>query len=53
MMVKELTTKKKLFYQMVKIIPQGRNVLMDAQKGTKVLTHEQQLFEMMQGNNEC
>jgi hypothetical protein len=40
---------EKLFYQMVKIIPQGRNVLMDAQKGTKVLTHEQQLFEMMQG----
>jgi hypothetical protein len=30
------------------IIPQGRNVLMDALKGTKVLTHEQQLFEMMQ-----
>jgi hypothetical protein len=30
------------------IIPQGRNVLMDAPKGTKVLTHEQQLFEMMQ-----
>jgi hypothetical protein len=26
----------------------GRNVLMDAPKGTKVLTHEQQLFEMMQ-----
>lgn len=30
------------------ITPQGRNVLMDAPKGTKVLTHEQQLFEMMQ-----
>jgi hypothetical protein len=30
------------------VIPQGRNVLMDAPKGTKVLTHEQQLFEMMQ-----
>jgi hypothetical protein len=26
------TTKEKLFYQMVKIIPQGRNVLMDAPK---------------------
>lgn len=32
------------------IMPQGRNVLMDAPKGTKVLTHEQQLFEMMQSN---
>ena len=32
------------------ITPQGRNVLMDAPKGTKVLTHEQQLFEMMQSN---
>ena len=32
------------------ILPQGRNVLMNAPKGTKVLTHEQQLFEMMQDN---
>ena len=30
------------------IMPQGRNVLMDAPSGTKVLTHEQQFFEMMQ-----
>jgi len=30
---------------------QGRNVLMDAPKGTKVLNHEQQLFEMLQSNN--
>ena len=33
------------------IRPQGRNVLMDAPKGTKVLNHEQQLFEMLQSNN--
>lgn len=33
------------------IRPQGRNVLMDAPKGTKVLNHEQQLFEMLQNNN--
>jgi len=33
------------------IMPQGRNVLMDAPKGTKVLNHEQQLFEMLQSNN--
>lgn len=33
------------------IMPQGRNVLMDAPKGTKVLNHEQQLFEMLQNNN--
>jgi len=32
------------------ILPQGRNVLMNAPKGTKVLTHEQQLQEMMQDN---
>lgn len=32
------------------ILPQGRNVLMNAPKGTKVLTHEQQLAEMMQDN---
>jgi hypothetical protein len=32
------------------ITPQGRNVLMNAPAGTKVLTHEQQLFEMMQSN---
>jgi hypothetical protein len=37
MMVKELTTKKKVILPNGKeIIPQGRNVLMDA-KGTKVL----------------
>ena len=33
------------------IRPQGRNVLMNAPKGTKVLNHEQQLFEMLQSNN--
>lgn len=33
------------------IRPQGRNVLMNAPKGTKVLNHEQQLFEMLQNNN--
>ena len=33
------------------IRPQGRNVLMYAPKGTKVLNHEQQLFEMLQNNN--
>jgi hypothetical protein len=38
MMVKGKLPRKKLFYQMVKIIPQGRNVLMDAPKGTKVNT---------------
>lgn len=27
--------------------PQGRNVLLDAPKGTKVLTHEQQIHEML------
>lgn len=31
------------------ILPQDRNVLMEAPKGTKVLNHEQQLFEMLQG----
>ena len=29
------------------IIPEGRNVLMNAPKGTKVLTHEQQIMEML------
>jgi hypothetical protein len=48
MMVKGQTTKKGYLPNGKEIIPQGRNVLMDAPKGTKVLTHEQQLFEMMQ-----
>lgn len=29
------------------IMPEGRNVLMNAPKGTKVLTHEQQIMEML------
>lgn len=29
------------------IIPEGRNVLMNAPKGTKVLTHEQQIMQML------
>ena len=29
------------------IMPEGRNVLMSAPKGTKVLTHEQQIMEML------
>jgi len=29
------------------VIPEGRNVLMNAPKGTKVLTHEQQIREML------
>lgn len=29
------------------ILPQGRNVLMNAPKGTRVLTHEQQIQEML------
>jgi lambda repressor-like predicted transcriptional regulator len=29
------------------IMPQGRNVLMDAPSGTKVLTHEQQIMQML------
>lgn len=29
------------------IMPQGRNVLMNAPKGTKVLTHEQQIMQML------
>ena len=33
------------------IMPKGRNVLMDAPKGTKVLTPEQQLIEALNGTN--
>ena len=33
------------------IMPQGRNVLMDAPAGTKVLTPEQQLMEALNGTN--
>jgi lambda repressor-like predicted transcriptional regulator len=29
------------------VMPEGRNVLMNAPKGTKVLTHEQQIREML------
>ena len=29
------------------IMPEGRNVLMNAPKGTKVLTHEQQIMQML------
>jgi len=29
------------------IMPEGRNILMNAPKGTKVLTHEQQIMEML------
>lgn len=29
------------------ILPEGRNVLMNAPKGTKVLTHEQQIMQML------
>jgi hypothetical protein len=48
MTAKVQTTKKSYLPNGKEIIPKGRNVLMDATKGTKVLTHEQQLFEMMQ-----
>jgi hypothetical protein len=49
-MTAKVQTTKKVICQMVKknYATKGRNVLMDAPKGTKVLTHEQQLFEMMQ-----
>ena len=42
---------KVIFPNGKEFIPQGRNVLMDAPAGTKVLTPEQQLMEALNGTN--
>jgi len=38
---------KVIFPNGKEIMPEGRNVLMNAPKGTKVLTHEQQIMQML------